>query len=336
MTAEKFRVLVVDDSPEDIAIIRRMLGRYRPTSFQVHAARSTDDCLKKLDSEGADLVLLDYLLPGEDGLAFLQRLAGAVDLPPVIMLTGQGDERLAVQSIRDGAYDYLPKDMLSTELLGRSAERALERFRQDEERCQFDEQIMLSLATAAEDKDPTTGGHLQRLARYAMLLGSTLRLNERQLRVLKWGGFLHDIGKLFVAGSILRKPGPLSEDEWAEVRQHSLIGQRLCGCLKLSRDVGAVIRHHHERWDGTGYPDGLAADAIPLLARAVSVVDAFDAMASDRPYRSALPIDEVLRRLAAGAGTQWDPQITRAFLDLVEREHIDEAIAARVERLRAA
>jgi putative two-component system response regulator len=324
MTREATRVLVVDDSPDDASVIGRMLARYHGGPFDVHVATSTRECLKALRGQGADIVILDFNMPEEDGLSFLRRLAHAADLPPVIMVTGQGDERIAAESIRAGAYDYVPKDALSAELLGRTAEDALERFRREEERSQFDEQILLALAEGVEARDAATGGHLQRLSYYAMLLGRDLGLEEHELAALRCGGLLHDIGKLAVQEGILRKAAPLTEEEWEEMRQHTVVGERMCGFFKLAPGVVEIVRHHHERWDGRGYPDELTGKEIPYLARIVSVVDAFDSMRSDRPYQRRLPLHEVARRLRSGAGRQWDPAITRAFLHLIEREALGE------------
>ena len=319
---EPVRVLVVDDNPEDVAIVRRLLAQYQRREFQVLSAHSASQGMERLGTEGADLVLLDYSMPGEDGVSFLRRLALTVDHPPVILLTGRGDERIAVEAIRSGACDYLAKDAASPSSLGDALQRALVEFHDQDKYRRFDEQIMLALAAAAENRDATTGGHLQRLASYAMLLGQELGLDDGQLRVLRYGALLHDIGKLAVSAKVLCKPAPLTEDEWEEIRQHPVVGERICSCLWFSRQVAPVIRHHHERWDGTGYVDGLAGSDIPLLARIISVVDAFDAMSSGRPYRKALPDDEVVRRLREGAGRQWDPEITRAFLGLAERQRL--------------
>jgi putative two-component system response regulator len=319
---EPVRVLVVDDNPEDVAIVRRLLAQYQRQDFQVLSAHSASQGLERLGSEGADLVLLDYSMPGEDGVSFLRRLERNVSHPPVILLTGRGDERIAVEAIRSGASDYLAKDAASPSSLGDAVQRALEEFRDQDEHRRFDEQIMLALAAAAENRDAITGGHLQRLASYAMLLGQELALDDGQLRVLRYASLLHDIGKLAVSAKVLCKPGPLTEEEWEEVRQHPVVGERICACLWFARQVAPVIRHHHERWDGSGYVDGLAGSDIPLLARIVSVADAFDAMSSDRPYRKALPDYEVVRRLTDGAGRQWDPEITGTLLGLVERQGI--------------
>jgi len=321
-TTDPIRVLCVDDNPEDVAIIRRLLGQFRRANFEVSAASTTTNCIERLESDGADVLLLDHSLPGEDGVSFLRRLAASRDIPPVIVLTGRGDERLAAEAIRSGACDYFPKDGITPSNLGGALLRAIDGFRESEEHKVLDEQIVIALAAAAEGKDPTTGGHLQRLSRYAVMLGQEIGLDEAHLHFLHYGALLHDIGKLAVGYRTLRKPGPLNEEEREEIRQHPIIGERICACLWLSRHVGPIIRHHHERWDGTGYVDGLAGADIPILARVVSIVDAFDTMSSNRPYRRALPAGVVNKRLAEGAGKQWDPDIVQAFLDLVHREHL--------------
>ena len=336
MSSEKIRVLVVEDNADDVGIVRRLLSQYPEANFEVLSVDSTSRCVKRLEAEGADVVLLDYRLPGEDGLAFLRRLGGQVDLPPVIVMTGQGDERVAVEAMRCGAFDYVRKDALTPDLLGTVAQQALDQFRFAEETGRFDEQIMLALAAAAEGKDPTTAGHLRRLATLAGLLGQELGLSGHQLQILRCGTLLHDIGKLAVRTAILCKPGPLTEDEWEEMRQHPLVGERICGCLRWSQQVGPIIRHHHERWDGTGYPDGLAGPEIPHLARIASVVDVFDSMSSDRPYRRALAPREVIRRMSAGAGKQWDPEIVPVFLELIEREALNPRIMPAERRPQAA
>jgi putative two-component system response regulator len=336
MTREATRVLVVDDSPDDATMIGRLLARSRAGRFDVRVASSTRECLKALRSQGADVVILDFNMPEEDGISFLRRLAQQDGLPPVIMVTGQGDERVAAESIRVGAYDYVPKDGLSAELLGRAAQDALERFREEEERSEFDEQILAALAEGVEARDATTGGHLQRLSYYAMLLGRDLGLDEHEIAALRCGGLLHDIGKLAVHEAILRKAGPLTEEEWEEVRQHAVVGERMCGFFKLAPSVSQIVRHHHERWDGSGYPDGLKGKEIPYPARIISVVDAFDSMRSERPYQRRLPLHEVTRRLRAGAGRQWDPTITRAFLQLIQRQHLGEEPGRGMSEARAA
>jgi putative two-component system response regulator len=323
LATDTVRVLVVDDSAGDIAIVRRLLERYDGAQFRVSSAPSARRCLETLRREGADVILLDYAMPGEDGLAFLRRLETTGARPPVIMLTGNGDEHVAVESIKSGAYDYLSKEDLSAAKLGEALSGALAEFRREEELRHYDEQIMIALAGAAEAKDQMTGGHLHRIAKYAVVLGRALGLEERDLEVLRYGALLHDIGKLAVSTAVLRKRGPLTEDEQDEIRQHPVVGERICRCLGRGREIAPILRHHHERWDGRGYVDGLSGQEIPLLARVVSAADALDAMSHDRPYRRALPLKRVLEELSSGAGLQWDPDIVGTLIDLIETKQID-------------
>jgi len=323
MGRETLRVLFVEDNPQDVEIVRRMLGRYKRAYFEVASVGSTKECEEAVKEKPFDLLLLDYSLPGEDGLSFLRRMKGNADIPPVIMLTGGGDERIATEAMRWGAYDYFPKNSISSEILGQAIHQALEKFRLADQ-LEDAEQVIFALAAAAEAKDPTTQDHLHRMQHYAAQIGQALGLDNRQLMLLRYGGILHDIGKIGVSEAILCKPGPLTEVEWEEIRQHPIIGERICAPLKFSHEVGPIIRHHHERWDGKGYPDLLSGEEIPFLARVISVVDAFDAMSSNRPYRKALPLDETVRRLADGARTEWDADITQVFLDLLRRQGLSD------------
>ena len=301
-----------------------MLSRYTRADFQV-AAGSVAECVEKLQGGSFDLIILDYRLPMENGLHFLQ-CADSRQMPPVIMLTSQGDERLAAEAMRAGAYDYFPKASITSGILARAIHQALEKFRLDQQ-LENTEQVIFALAAAVEAKDPTTGEHLRHMTTYATQLGEALGLDQPQLLLLKYGAILHDIGKVGVSEAILRKPGPLDEEEWREMKQHPVVGEGICAPLRFSREVGPIIRHHHERWDGKGYADGLTGEDIPFLARVIAVVDAYDAMSSDRPYRLALPIDERVRRLSEGAGTQWDPQLVRVFLETVDDSPVPETVS---------
>lgn len=317
MARDSFRLLMIDDSPTDVEIVRSMLRQYPRATFELQHVYSTDDAVEPITGGGFDLVLLDYNLPGEDGLSFLKRLAGNPNIPPVIMLTGDGDERLAAEAMRNGAYDYFPKKSINSAVLARAMHQALEKFDLDQQ-LDNTEQVIFTLAAAVEAKDPTTKEHLVRMTEHAVRLGHAMKLQRHQLTLLRYGAILHDIGKVGVSELILCKPGPLDAEEWEEMRQHPLIGEKICESLRFAEDVCPMIRYHHERWDGEGYVDGLAGGQVPLLARVLSVVDAFDAMTSDRPYRSALPLEEALRRLRHGAGTQSDPAIIAVFAEMME------------------
>ena len=296
MAKETIRLLMIDDNPMDVEVVRDMLRQYPRANFELQYMHSTENALLALTEQAFDLVLLDYNLPGEDGLSFLKRLSGKSNVPPIIMLTGDGDERLAAEAMSNGAYDYFPKKSINSVVLARAIHQALEKFQLDQQ-LESTEQVIFTLAAAVEAKDPTTGEHLQRMKSYAVRLGQAMKLPQRELMLLRHGAILHDIGKVGVSEHILSKPGPLDEDEWREMRQHPVIGEKICASLRFAAEVGPMIRHHHERWDGTGYVDALAGDEIPFMARVLSVVDSFDAMTSDRPYRAALPLDEAVRRL---------------------------------------
>jgi putative two-component system response regulator len=323
MDVERIRILLVEDSADDCAIIGRMLAKYRRAEFVVETVESGRACLEALNAGTIDFILLDHGLPDMNGIGLLRALGERQHTPPAIMLTGLGDERIAVEAIANGAYDYFPKDAITSEMLGHAIHQAIGKFRAEQElvveQLEGSERVIFALASAAEAKDPTTGRHLQRLAAYATRLGRALCLDDRELLVLRYGALLHDIGKIGVSETIVSKVDALTDDEWAEIRQHPVIGERICQPLRLADDIRPVVRHHHERWDGGGYPDGLAGEAIPRLARVVTIVDSFDAMANPRPYRPALAAAMVLEELAAGAGLQFDPQMTATFLELLER-----------------
>jgi putative two-component system response regulator len=316
--SSEVRVLLVDDNPDDVSIIRRLLEQYQRATFKVVAAGSTKTCLEFLAGERVDLLLLDYMLPAEDGLTFLRRAASIVDLPPVVVVTGQGDHRLAAEAIRSGAADCIQKSAMTSQTLGQTLQKALAKFRHEEDISRFDQNIVFALIETANRVDPTAGS--ERMADLASGLGGALSLNDYQIGLLREGALLHDVGKLGVRRELLYKPSRLSRDEQEEMRYHPLIGERLCQPLRLSRELSPIIRHHHERWDGRGYVDGLAGQEIPLLARIIGVVDSYDAMTTNRPYRAALETDEAVKRLEDGAGSQWDPELIEIFVDLIKKD----------------
>jgi response regulator RpfG family c-di-GMP phosphodiesterase len=175
-------------------------------------------------------------------------------------------------------------------------------------------QILLALAEAIEAKDAYTKGHCGRVAAYSMALGRACNYPEAELEALEYGSFLHDIGKIGVRDAVLLKPGPLVDDEWTHMRIHPIVGDTIASQIDMLGPMRPAIRNHHERWDGTGYPDKMVGADIPLAARIVCITDAFDAMITDRPYKRALPIDECYRLLRKGAGKQFDPQLVELFI----------------------
>ncbi|HEX7247340.1 MAG TPA: HD-GYP domain-containing protein [Actinomycetota bacterium] len=175
-----------------------------------------------------------------------------------------------------------------------------------------------SLAEVVEAKDPTTRGHLDRTHRYGLALTDHIDPELARRPEVGYGFFLHDIGKVGVPGSILGKPGPLDDEEWSVMREHPVIGAQIVSPMRFLRGAVEIVRTHHERWDGEGYPQGLRGEQIPLAARIFAVADSFDAMTSHRPYRAAMPLERALAEIADGAGSQFDPEVARSFLQLVE------------------
>jgi putative two-component system response regulator len=259
-----------------------------------------------------DLVILDARLSGDDGIALCASLK--VDRRtrgiPIIIRAGAYDSQEHLRCVEAGADDYAVSaepDLLVARVL------ALLRGRQHAEQERI-ESVVESLGRAVEAKDGPTGGHLQRVAGYARAIGGRLGLRGAALEALRYGALLHDVGKIGVDEAALRKSGPLTSDEYHQVRQHPLIGERIVEPLRLAALIGPIVRHHHERWDGRGYPDGLSGDAIPLGARIVAVADAFDAMTARRPYGEPLTLDAAIECLCNGAGAQWDSQVVEALV----------------------
>ena len=216
--------------------------------------------------------------------------------------------------------DFSGEEIVRLERLARQAELAIRSARQRESLARFAFETAIALTEAIESRDPYTGGHCQRLADHAMLAASKLALPPREIEVVRLGAALHDVGKVVVPDSVLKKPGKLTPDEFAIVKQHCYSGGQICKRVPFLHDVYPIVYHHHERWDGTGYPDGLRGERIPLGARIVSVVDAYDAMTTERPYREPLAQQAAVEILMDGAGHQWDATVVKTFLEAVSVE----------------
>jgi putative two-component system response regulator len=280
-------VLVVDDEAGNREVLTRVLRRRQ---YDVQAVPDGESALALIEQATRlpDLVLLDVMLPGIDGFTLCRKIKSnpLTRLIPVVLLTGLEAKQHKIEGINSGADDFLTKPVQMEELAARAASLVrLKRYTDDLESA---ESVILSLALTVEARDPYTDGHCQRLAAYSSALGVALGLDRDDIAALHRGGYLHDVGKIGVADSILLKTAPLTADEYRQMQAHTTIGERLCGELRSLRTVRAIVRHHHERLDGTGYPDGLRGDDIPLTAQIVGVVDAYDAMTTTRPYRAAL------------------------------------------------
>lgn len=301
-------ILVVDDEPGNRALLTRLLVR---DGYRVETAEDGEAALVAVAVNTPDLVLLDVRLPGIDGFEVCRRLKGqaATRLLPVVLVTGLDAREHKIDGIRAGADDFLSKPIDPAELTARVA--SLVRIKRYTDELESAESVILSLALTVEARDPYTEGHCLRLARYGVALGERLGLSGEERAALRRGGYLHDVGKIGVPDSILLKPGPLTAAELIMIQQHTIIGERLCGDLRSLTAVRAIVRQHHERLDGSGYPDHLRGGAISVAAQIIGVVDSYDAMSTTRPYRAAMPASHAFAELVA------DMNLGRHSADLV-------------------
>src|ERR1700681_2914695 len=280
-------VLIVDDVAGNARLVESLLA---PDGYAVRMVGDGAEALRLVRAEPPDLLLMDVMMPDVDGFEACRAIKQdpATRLIPVVLVTSLDDTASRIRGIEAGADDFVTKPFNAPEL--RAQIRSLLRIKRYTDELDSAESVLVSLALTIEARDRTTNGHCKRLAEYASALGKTLGLDEDDISALVRGGFLHDIGKIGIPDAVLLKPGPLTPDEYQLIKQHTVIGDRLCGELRSLRRVRPIVRHHHERLDGSGYPDGLRGDATPLIAQIMGIVDVFDALTSDRPYRLALPV----------------------------------------------
>ena len=300
------KVLVVDDTAANLMLVQAYLAE---VDCDVVYAENGPSALSGVRRDGADLVLLDVSMPGMDGFEVCREIRRdpALRLVPIVMLTALDEVHDRVRALEAGADDFLTKPVERVELVARV--RSALKLKAVYDSLESAEQVIFALAIAVEAKDAYTEAHTERVAFAARALGARLNLPEPELEALYRGGIIHDIGKIGVPDSILLKPGPLDPDESLLMRQHPIIGERIVMPLRSATGLLPIVRNHHERYDGSGYPDRLAGEEIPVLARIVGVCDAFDALISDRPYRQGMSSQEAVEILKSGAGTQWDPSL---------------------------
>ena len=341
------RVLVVDDELS----VREILSEGLQTSgFETQAASGAAEAFELIENGDFDLVLSDIDMPGESGVELLKRIKAHDGDIDVIMVTGVVDTNTAMRTIRDGAADYVTKPF-NLEEVRIVVERTFEQRRLIQENrayqqgletlvrertCELQtkkdqveelygelqvsyEATLQALITALDFRDNETQGHSTRVVEYAVLVAKRMGIEEAKLTSIRRGAILHDVGKIGVPDAILKKPGKLDDAEWAEMKRHPEIGYRMLQHIPFLEPALDIVLCHQERWDGSGYPRGLQGEQIPLGARVFAVVDTFDAMTSDRPYRAALPIESARAEVLKFCGSQFDPKVAEAFLSIEER-----------------
>ena len=316
------RLLIVDSLEINRRLAKGMLrsaGQYE--FFEASTGRAALDILER---QPIDLVIVDLLMPDISGPEFCRRLKGnrRTQFLPILMITSLPGAEHEVLGIDAGADEYLTKPLHPSVL--RARVRGLLRHKSAIDSLDEAETILFALAQAVEARDSYTAEHCQRLATYSVALGVALGLSRPELVALYRGGFLHDIGKVSIPDSILRGNQQLSDAEWTIMKQHTIRGEEICRPMKSLAQVLPIIRSHHERWDGSGYPDGLSGENIPLLARILQIIDIFDALITERTYKRAFSVEEATRVLEDEVVRGWrDPELVSLFISLLSRNMLE-------------
>jgi putative two-component system response regulator len=309
-------ILIVDDDTRNLKLLEAMLF-----SIKCELIKATNgiDTLSIVDKTNVDLILLDVMMPEMDGYEVCRQLKSseATRLIPVVLVTALDDTEARIKGIEVGADDFITKPPNKMELLART--KSLINLKKLNDNLASIEYVLFSLAKTVEAKDEYTQGHVERVSKLAIALGKKMGLSEEEMEALRYGGILHDIGKIGIPGNILNKPGPLSPEEWEVMKNHPVAGYNIC--LPLKKNLGyalEVIRHHHEKLDGSGYPDGIKDEEISTAARIMAVVDIYDALVTDRPYRNGMPLEKAVEILQQDAKDEkLDPVVVNYLIEVV-------------------
>ena len=316
-------VLILDS----VEINRRVLrGILKSGSYRILEAKRPSEAFEMVAHEKVDLVVVDLMMPEMSGLEFCRKLKTErrTQFIPILMLTSIQSVESEVAGISSGADEFLVKPLQPQVV--RTRVRAMLRNKTLIDSLEEAETILFALAQSVEQRDRHTGHHCQRLAAYSMTLGRMLGLPPTDIRSLHRGGYLHDIGKISIPDSILFKPGSLTDQEWDVMREHTTIGENICKPMKSLSGVLPIIRNHHERWDGTGYPDKLRGEDIPLLARILQIADIYDALTSARPYKEAFPHEQAINIMKEEAKRGWrDRRLVTLFAEISGPELLETA-----------
>ena len=327
------RILIVDDEAEITEILADLLSE----DYDCSRAGSAEEALTRLREDQFHLVISDITMPGMSGLDMIPHVKEHSPDTVVVMISGMQTVESAISALRVGAFDYLmkPFDLRQVEAV---VKRALEhhdlvvakqRYENhleelvEQRTAELDRALnslegayrstLKALTAALETRDSETHGHSERVVSYSLRLGCEYGLSSKEMKALEFGSLLHDIGKIGVPDSILRKPAKLTEEEWVRMREHPLHGQQILRGIEFLQGASRVVAQHHEKWDGTGYPLGLRNEEIDICARIFAVADAFDAITSDRVYRRGKPYEAAAQELDDWAGRQFDPKVVEAF-----------------------
>jgi putative nucleotidyltransferase with HDIG domain len=332
-----YKIMIVDDEPANLRLLERLFRR----EYQVITASSGQEALELLSQHDVALLITDQRMPGMTGIELLKRTASFRPHMVRIILTGYTDFGALVEAINCGqVYKYVTKPWSNDELR-LTVERALEHYETNRSHHELEQtnkrlttrlqamthSFVRAIADALEAKDEHVYGHARRVSGYATAIGRRLRLELPRLEQISLAAFLHDIGKIGTPDNLLLKPAAFTDEERALVQLHSERGARMLAGVPEMEDVAAAVRHHHEHWDGSGYPEGLSGEQIPLAARIILVADAYDAMTSPRPFRQALSHEAAVEQLKRAAGKQFDPEAVRAFCGLEALSSIRRSIA---------
>jgi len=312
------RVLVVDD---DVNLAQLFQIALQEAGYQVDVAHSANEAMERLKQRSYNIVLSDIRMPGMDGVAFTEAVQEIYPQLPVVLITGYGDTELAREALQAGAVDYLEKP-ISVKALPSIVERNIERKRLDQRRLErfaqrLYREVSDTFVALVELSDPLALGHAERVAQIAFRFVQALHLSLQESALLDLAARMHDVGRVCLPRELFHRPGSLSPEELYLVRQYPRYSAEVIGRVKGLQEVAKIVLHQHENWDGTGYPTGLAGEAIPLASRILFLADAYDAMTSTRTYRPPLPKEKALEEIRNQAGRQFDPRLAEVFLQQI-------------------
>jgi putative two-component system response regulator len=322
-TAER-RVLVVDDDNSVLYIISKILSRHQ---YQVSAAPSAEIALEMVVKQNFDLIISDIAMPGMNGLEFLEALKRLDPLITSIVITGSGTALMALRAMRSGAQGFIPKPFTETELIEaiQVAVREAQMVRENMAMKLYMpllEKTNAALLNAMEAKDQDSQGHSERVANLVMQIVQQLGLSDEMQTQIYFGALFHDIGKIGISDAILKKSGPLTPEESQEMSRHPEIGAHIIETSRGMEEAARIIRHHHERYDGTGHPKGLRGEEIPLGARMVAVVDTYEEMVRQRIYAQNVSSSDAINELIKGKGQQFDPELVDRFVEIIKQNDL--------------